>query len=217
MREVYWVYQCPDPDCRLIGLLHDYEFTTRSTAPMEGSWVPCPRCDEPMMEVRKAEPEDLENPVRLKRYFQGGVIITRPLGALLNPPATTVNSDATGNLPVKRKVKRSIKALTYELLPADQVAKELGMSVQAVRRLWTDGQLGYVQLNKKQRLSSKEQIEEYLRSKTAVTALPSPTRPSVQVRATQIMTPAKTSIEEVRKSLSSWDESSLPERQADKT
>jgi len=170
-----------------------------------------------MTEVREAEPEDLENPVRLKRYFQGGVIITRPLGALLNPPATTVNSDAVRNLPVKRKVKRSIKALTYELLPADQVAKELGMSVQAVRGLWTDGQLGYVQLNKKQRLSSKEQIEEYLRSKTAVTALPSPTRPSVQVRATQIMTPAKTSIEEVRKSLSSWDESSLPERQADKT
>ncbi len=208
MREVYLVYQCPDPDCGLIGLLHDYEFTTKPTPPFEGSWVPCPRCDEPMTELRKAEGAELENPIRLTRYWQGGAVITIPRGSLLNPPSTTIESDSRKDLPVKRKNKTSVKALAYGLLRADQVAEILGLSIQTVRGLWSDGQLGYIQFNKKQRLSNKEQIEEYLRSKTAATALSSPKLPLRPIRGRQFKTPAKTSIEDVRRKLSFWDESS---------
>ena len=71
MREVYLVYQCPDPDCGLIGLLHDYEFTTKPTPPFEGSWVPCPRCDEPMIELRKAEGDGIRQPYKVDEVLAG--------------------------------------------------------------------------------------------------------------------------------------------------
>ena len=215
MRDVYLVYRCPDPDCGLIGLLHDYEFTTKPTPPFEGSWVPCPQCDEPMIELRKAEGEELKNPVRLTRYLQGGAVFTIPMSSLMNPSTTSVESDSREDPPVKRKTKTSVKTLAQGLLRAEQVAEILGLSIQTVRGLWSDSQLGYIQFNKKQRLSNKEQIEEYLRSKTAVTPLPSP-KPSLRpIKDRQFKTPAKTSIEDVRRKLSSWDESSDPDN--DKT
>jgi excisionase family DNA binding protein len=126
----------------------------------------------------------------------------------LNPPSATIESDFRKDLPVKRKNKTSVKALAYGLLRADQVAEILGLSIQTVRGLWRDGQLGYIQFTKKQRLSSKEQIEEYLQSKTATTALPPPKPVLRPIRDRQFKTPAKTSIEDVRRKLSSWDESS---------
>lgn len=216
MREVYLVYQCPDPDCGLVGLLHDYEFTTGPNSPPEGSWVPCPRCSEPMSELRKAEEKELDNLVRLTRYLQCSPIYTIPMSSLMNPSSTRNESDSRKDLPVKRKAKTSVMALAHELLGAEHVADILGLSVQTVRALWTDGELGYIQYNKKQRMSNKEQIEEYLRSKTAVTALSSPKPTLAAIRNRQFKTPAKVSIEDVRKKLSSWDESSDSDTNTDK-
>lgn len=216
MREVFLVYRCPDPDCGLVGLLHDWEFTSRTTPPFEGSWVPCPRCGEPMTELRKAGESDLTNPVRLLRYKDGGAIFTLPMGSQTKNSGTTITLDSLRELPSSRPVKKSVRQLAYGLLCAEQVAEMLGLSVQTVRGLWQSGELGYIQFNKKQRLCNKDQVEEYLKAKTSQAAqLPcTSTVPKIVDRSEKNRN--KASLSEVRKKLSSWDCSSDSKRDKDK-
>ena len=134
--------------------------------------------------------------------MQGGAVFTIPMSSLMNPSTKSVESDVKIDFPVERKTKTSTKALAYGLLRAEQVAEMLGLSIQTVRGLWTDGQLGYIQFNKKQRMSNNEQIEEYLRSKTATAALPLPKPVLRAVSDKRLRTPTKTSIEDVRRKLS---------------
>ncbi len=208
MREVYYVYRCPDPDCGLVGLLHDYEYTTRSTPPIAGSWVPCPRCAEPMIEVRKAQGEDINNTVRVMRHLNGGALVTYPDWSWVNRPRNAIKPHLVENSPGCSADIKSVKPTPFGLLKVEQVARELGLSVQTVRGLWKSGELGHIQFTKKQRLCSREQIQEYLNSRTKQTQQSQPEISAPPLKRKLQPVRSATPIQEVRKQLSSWDHNS---------